>query len=458
MAFGQGACSPDKIALKDTGRPAGGASIKVCPAGGVFPGCTSSLFTDPTLSVGAGNPVTADALGNWGFCAAAGANYDYQITCSGCTTLTVKNYPLPPTTPITAAKLVSNSLNPANVGQVELASTDCIDWKSVVSGNIQLCKTGVAAGTVPADTFDMTAAATRSQAFIDNSANPAASGALRSGNNVCAVAARNAANSGDVCAVQVNASNQTVIGGSVADTGTGTTNKLPKFTTGASGIVGDSSISDNGTAVSSSEPFTLTPNKQIFSASGTFTIPTGVTAVKVTLLGGGGAGGGATAANVGTGGGSGGIALKWLSGLTPGNTIVVTVGAGGTGVSAAAGNNGAASTIASGTQTITTVTGNPGLGGASQAAVPAGGGGGAAISTNGDINGAGVPGHVAYSTAAGTPGGSTFLGGAGTVAGGSSAGNAAVANTGSGGGGAGAGANNAGGNGGSGIVIFEWTN
>jgi hypothetical protein len=38
-------------------------------------------------------------------------------------------------------------------------------------------------------------------------------------------------------------------------TGTGTTNKISKFTTGASGIQGDSSITDNGTVVSSTEPY-----------------------------------------------------------------------------------------------------------------------------------------------------------------------------------------------------------
>ncbi|HZU30968.1 MAG TPA: hypothetical protein VFB79_07635 [Candidatus Angelobacter sp.] len=48
----------------------------------------------------------------------------------------------------------------------------------------------------------------------DTSSNPAQSGFVRTGNNVCAVASRNAANSADVCAVQVNASNVTVIGGS----------------------------------------------------------------------------------------------------------------------------------------------------------------------------------------------------------------------------------------------------
>lgn len=136
-----GSCSPDKIALKDTGRPAGGALIKVCPAGGTFPGCASSLFTDPTLSVGATNPVTADSLGNWGFCATAGVNYDYQITCSGCTTLTVHNFPLPPSSPIVANALTSSSANPANVGLIKLASGDCLDWRNNAnSGNIQLCK------------------------------------------------------------------------------------------------------------------------------------------------------------------------------------------------------------------------------------------------------------------------------------------------------------------------------
>jgi hypothetical protein len=238
------------------------------------------------------------------------------------------------------------------------------------------------------------------------------------------------------------------------DTGTGTTNKLPKFTTGASGIIGDSSITDNGTAVSSTLPFTLTPTLQSFTGSGTFTIPTGVTAVKVTLVGGGGAGGGSTAANNGGGGGAGGIAVKFLSSLTPGNTIAVTVGAGGTGVSAAGGNNGSASTIASGTQVITTVTANGGSGGSSSGTASAGGNG-AAISTNGDINGAGAPGANSSTGNLGGWGGATFLGGPGGTAAGA-AGNNAVANTGSGGGGGGAAGNAAGGNGAAGIVIFEW--
>lgn len=197
------------------------------------------------------------------------------------------------------------------------------------------------------------------------------------------------------------------------------------------------------------------PSKQVFIATGTFTIPANVTAVKVTVVGGGAAGGGASVANTGAGGGSGGFAQKWLSGLTPGNTLAVTIGAGGTGVSNASGNNGGNSTVASGTQTIATITANGGTGG--QASTDPGPGGGALISTGGDINGGGNPGlFVNTASGFGGGGGATFLGGAGGYVGSSTLGLAAVANTGSGGGGSGIGATNVGGAGAAGIVIFEW--
>jgi hypothetical protein len=240
----------------------------------------------------------------------------------------------------------------------------------------------------------------------------------------------------------------------VVDTGTGTTNKIPKWTTGASGVEGDSSITDNGTAVSSSEPFTLTPDGQFFTGSGTFTIPTGITAVKVTIVGGGGGGGGATAANNGGGGGSGGAAIKFLTGLTPGNTITVTIGAGGTGNSAAAGNAGTASTISSGTQTITTVTANGGSGGNANGTQSSGGSGGA-ISTNGTANFGGNTGNDGIGITGGAGAGSMYAGG-GPNSNGGNPGNAATS-CGGGGGGAGAGANRTGGSGSAGCALFEWT-
>lgn len=217
LVFGQGACSPDKIALLDTGRPSNSATIRVCTAGSTGVPCTptASLFTDPTLGtpLGGSPVVTADARGNWGFCAAAATNYDYQITCAGCTTLTVKNFPLPPTTPIAAASLTSATANPATVGTIKLASTDIVDWRNNANtGNTQLAKTGAAAGNVPADTLDMTAfGGARASSFISATANPSSAGAVALASTDCAKF-RNNANAADVNGLCKNASDQVLVG------------------------------------------------------------------------------------------------------------------------------------------------------------------------------------------------------------------------------------------------------
>ena len=66
---------------------------------------------------------------------------------------------------------------------------------------------------------------------------------------------------------------------------------------------------------------------KIFTASGTFTIPTGVTQALVTVVGGGGAGYNGTPGDVGGGGGGGGGTIQgYITGLTPGGTVTVTVG------------------------------------------------------------------------------------------------------------------------------------
>jgi len=64
-----------------------------------------------------------------------------------------------------------------------------------------------------------------------------------------------------------------------------------------------------------------------FNADGTFSVPTGITAVDVLVVGGGG-GGGATS---GGGGGAGGLVFMPDYPVTPGGTISVTVGVGGSG-------------------------------------------------------------------------------------------------------------------------------
>lgn len=70
------------------------------------------------------------------------------------------------------------------------------------------------------------------------------------------------------------------------------------------------------------------------AGSFTFTVPAGVSRVMVTCIGGGGGGGNSTSAAGGTGGGGGGYAMAYVTGLTPGQTISVTVGIGGAAVTA----------------------------------------------------------------------------------------------------------------------------
>ena len=179
-------------------------------------------------------------------------------------------------------------------------------------------------------------------------------------------------------------------------------------------------------------------NGQSFTANGTFTIPTGVTAVKVTVVGGGGGG---------------------------------SNGTGGTSTS------GGTSSVASGTQTITTISATGGSPGNQSGAGGNGGGGGSG--SNGTLNMVGTSGTTSYyitgsQFAGGVGGSSIFAGGnggggygnanfCGGIGGGGGGGGAAIkyltgltaGNTlsvtiGTGGSGAGAG------NGGAGVVIFEW--
>lgn len=198
------------------------------------------------------------------------------------------------------------------------------------------------------------------------------------------------------------------------------------------------------------------PKFQFFSANGTFTIPIGVTGIKATDCGGGGAGGGASTTQDGGGGGAGGTTIKYLSGLTPGNTLSITIGSGGTGVSAAAGGNGTATTIASGTQTITSIVANGGTGGLiALSGNGANGGAGGTAGSGGDFNLPGNGGQLGAALTGGT-GGASLFGGAGTGATGFTGNNAGGFC--SGGGGAGQNANAAGGNGSGGAALFEWVN
>lgn len=335
-------------------------------------------------------------------------------------------------TSVTTPALISSTANPASAGAVRLANTDAIKWRNNANGgDVALQKTGAVAGAVPADTLDASGlGGVLTPLIVSTSANPSTTGNVRlaSGDTI---QFRNNANSGNIPLAKTGAVSGSIPADSLNISGFG-------------GLVMSGPI--NGASY-----FGTTFSKQVFTGNGTFTIPSGVSSVRVMVVGGGGAGGGSTASTSGAGGGSGGTSIKWLSGLTPGNTIAVTVGSGGTGVSAGNGNSGGASSIASGTQTITTVTANGGGGGLNNSGIA---GIGASVGTNGDVNYGGNPGQGSFTAPVGGNGGGSIFGGGGSAGTGIGAAGSAP---GAGGAGSGDGAGTAvGGAGAAGTVIFEW--
>jgi hypothetical protein len=160
-----------------------------------------------------------------------------------------------------------------------------------------------------------------------------------------------------------------------------------------------------------------------FSSSQTITIPASATKALVWEWGGTGGSGGVDIFGQSTGGtGAAANLIKLLSGLTPGNTLIFTAGAAGGGGANNGGNpglpggNGTASVLASGTQTISTLTaggsngsggaGDPGIGATVSGGTPGG------TATGGDINISGVSGSTA-----GVPGVMLFSAGASGVSG-----------------------------------------
>lgn len=226
---------------------------------------------------------------------------------------------------------------------------------------------------------------------------------------------------------------------------------------------GDGSIlQSNGTtwvAASSGVLF----NRQTLTSGTTYTPTPGTKEILIRMWGGGGAGGGcnATAGCAGGGGGSGGYAEYYLTNVS--GTYTYGIGAGGVGVVGAAGGAGGNTTFNTGVTTITAFGGSGGAFISGTAAIKfILGGAGGALSTNGHVNGAGVPGGMGMTSTVNTvvmsgSGGSTALGGGGIGRNTTGAGNAAVANTGSGGSGGAktaAAGTNAGGNGAAGVIII----
>lgn len=192
----------------------------------------------------------------------------------------------------------------------------------------------------------------------------------------------------------------------------------------------------------------------IFTSSGTFVAPAGVTKVYLSMVGGGGGGGGSASANEGGGGGGGGGSIiNYPFTVIPGNSYTVTIGAGGSGgdTSPSAGNNGSATSF-------DTVSVPGGSGGASSSTGSGGSGGGGLDATTitaglGSIKGGNGGNDV--STQGGGAGGGTPFGAGAATGGNASNGVAGTSNTGAGGSG---GCSNSfsGGNGGSGICVVMY--
>ena len=191
---------------------------------------------------------------------------------------------------------------------------------------------------------------------------------------------------------------------------------------------------------------------QPFTSSGSFTVPAGVTRLRINVIGGGGAGGSNSTAP-GGGGGAGGSALAILTGLTPGAIIPVTVGPGGTASSGSTGGVGGTSSFG----TYVSATGGSGGVGGTTYGPMAGGAGGSGV--GGTVNNSGSYGtDCVLSGARGGDGGGpgNGRGTTGAITG--------YAGQGYGGGGGGGGSNSTvgagtgalGGNGGAGLVTVEY--
>jgi hypothetical protein len=230
---------------------------------------------------------------------------------------------------------------------------------------------------------------------------------------------------------------------------------------------------------------------QLFTSSGTFNVPSGVTGVWVSGVGAGGGGSCRNAAaTAGGGGGSGEYVISFPVNVTSSGTVTVTIGAGGPGAAggaAAAGTDGGASSfgasisIAGGKAGTSAGVGGAGggpkagTGGAGSGVVGlsgtqespqhfGGGGGGGGGNTTTTAGGAGASagsnagtagGAVAASNAGGGSGASTPWGAGGAGGTGGGAGTAATSNN-YGAGGGGASGTAAAGKGADGMVLVMW--
>jgi len=192
--------------------------------------------------------------------------------------------------------------------------------------------------------------------------------------------------------------------------------------------------------------------KAVFTANGTWTVPSYVATIWVSgVAAGGGGGSGAYGVAGGAGGGAGQSTIKQAISVTGGHTLSVSIGAGGAG--GAGGNNAGAAggntILVDSTSSTTLLTLNGGGGG------PAGGAGStttnASTAASSGYPGGGC-GSIINAWSIGGQGSSSPFGGGGSFTAGTETGQGG--GIGAGGGGGCAGSN--GGNGGNGFFVIEW--
>jgi hypothetical protein len=174
------------------------------------------------------------------------------------------------------------------------------------------------------------------------------------------------------------------------------TQAIPAVDTGWVGLYvvtvnyGQSAITSSNIAVASGAPFlpyklpSLRPgfsSMQIFTSSGNFVVPNGVTMVRVELTGGGGAGGYHESMPSG-GGGAGGKVIGIITGLVGGQVIPVAVGAGGAAASSPGTGGDGGTTAFVNFQAF----GGAGGGGGTTAGLLSNAGGAGGLASNGQLN------------------------------------------------------------------------
>ena len=231
----------------------------------------------------------------------------------------------------------------------------------------------------------------------------------------------------------------------------------------APGTAGNVLTSVGGTWASAVLPASYVgPNIQIFTGNGTFNVPSGITKVKATVVGGGGLGGnftsGVTGEGAAGGGGGGAVAVKWVT-VTSGGSYSVTVGGSGansvfdsiTSACGATGGTGSVGVFAAGGAggAVTDTSSWPGFASSGSAGVAGASNGSVGVGGAGGISGAASFGEQfkwGSGASSNTSGTGATAGSAGSTYGGGGSG--AARGSGSGGASGGAGAQ--------GVVIIEW--